>query len=257
MQLTLSSPQDHLTATEFVTSVTGLDRTKREIAALDALLSGHVPSHMRTFVDVTIAFSDVNAVGHTLTINVLPDYLSIGNDADLLRMPLSPLGAQKVCDAWGCVLPTTKLVTIIWNAASTKIVPQPWGPPYDASMMSTSRIVAHNVRVEGTLKKMNVTDRTKLTAGHKKDVVITKKLVTKPKQVAIFGWHKADGKPIQPLYLGHENTYLDYSHGIRLISRSCVLDGQADDLTRIMQDSVLFTGVSSEGPMPIVSQPPA
>ena len=26
-----------------------------------------------------------------------------------------------------------------------------------------------------------------------------------------------DGKPIQPLYTGHVNWYVDYSHGVRLV----------------------------------------
>ena len=59
----------------------------------------------------------------------------------------------------------------------------------------------------------------KLVAGHKKDVVITNKVFTKPGKVAIYGWHKPDGKPIQPLYTGHAESQVDYSHGIRLASR--------------------------------------
>ena len=243
-----------MTATDFVKSIAGLDRSKREDAALAALLAGHVPSYMRDFVDVTITFADSHDVGHKLVVRVLPDHLCIGTDADRLRIPLWPLTAQKVADAWNCVLPTTKLVTIIWNAAPSKVTPQPWGPPYDASMMSTDRIVQHNARVEATLKKLGI-DGTKLMAGHKKDVTITNQLIAKPKQVAIFGWIQANGKPIQPLYLGHEAQYCDYSHGIRVISRECVLDGQPDDLARILMDPQLCVGVSDEGPLKLVRQP--
>ncbi len=39
----------------------------------------------------------------------------------------------------------------------------------------------------------------KLIAGHKKDVVITNRLLTMPKRVAIYGWHRPNGSPIQPL----------------------------------------------------------
>jgi hypothetical protein len=91
--------------------------------------------------------------------------------------------------------------------------------------------------------------------GHKKDVVLTKQLAAKPKSVAIFGWHQANGKPIQPVYLGHENTYADYSHGIRMVSRECLLDDQPDDLGRVLMDANLCGVVSSEGPLPFIRQP--
>lgn len=252
--LTLATPDVPMTAADFVKSIAGLDRHKREDAAMAALLAGHVPSYMREFVDVSLSFADAAGTGHVLVVRALPDYLCIGTDADRLRMPLWPLTAQRVADAWNCLLPTTKLVTILWNAAPSKLPPQPWGPPYDASMMSTDRLVAHNARIEATIKKLGV-DATKLMGGHKKDVVLTAKLAKQPKQVAIFGWHQANGKPIQPLYLGHENTYADYSHGIRLVSRDCLLDDQPDDLARILQDSNLAQAVSSEGALPLVRQP--
>lgn len=254
LTLQLEVPETHMTATDFVKSLVGLDRHKREEAALLALLGGHVPSYMRSFVDVTVTFADSHALGHTLVVRALPDYLCIGTDSDRLRMPLWPLTAQKVADAWNCVLPTSKLVTILWNAAPSKLPPQPWGPPYDASMMSNERIVAHNTRVEATIKKLGV-DATKLMGGHKKDVVLTKQLAVKPKSVAIFGWHQPNGKPIQPVYLGHENTYADYSHGIRMISRECLLDEQPDDLGRILTDVNLCGAVSSEGVLPFIRQP--
>lgn len=243
-----------MTATAFVQSIDGADRFKREELALDALLAGHVPSYMRDFVPVTLAFADGAGKTHALVVNVLPDHLIIGTDDDRLRIPLFPLTAQKVADAWNCVLPTTKLVALIWNAAPSKVPPQPWGPPYDATMTSTDRIVAHNKRVEDTIERLGI-DATQLMSGHKKDVVLSKQLAVKTKSVAIFGWFQPNGKPIQPLYLGHENTYADYSHGIRMVSRECVLDSVPDDLGRILQDSVLSVGVSSEGALPLIRQP--
>lgn len=252
--LSLIVPEDPTTASGFVKSIAGLDRFKREDAVLAALLAGQVPSYMRTFVDINLAFTDASGNGHSLTVKVLPDHLTVGTDSDRLRVPLFPLTAQKVADAWNCVLPTPKLVTIIWNAATFRVPPQPWGPPYDSTMMSTDRIVAHNARIEETMVKLGI-DGTKLVSGHKKDVVLTKLLASKQKSVAIFGWYQTSGKPIQPLYLGHENTYADYSHGIRLLSRECVLDGTSDDLGRILMDSVLYTGVSGEGPLPFIRQP--
>jgi hypothetical protein len=58
----------------------------------------------------------------------------------------------------------------------------------------------------------------------------------KPGKVAIYGWHKPDGKPIQPLYAGHAAYYVDYSHGIRLVSRTVTLDGKERDLLELLAD---------------------
>lgn len=252
--LQLPVPEVPMTATSFVESIAGVDRFKREDMALDALLAGHVPSYMREFVPVTLTFADTTGKSHTLVINVLPDHLIVGTDDDRLRIPLFPLTAQKVADAWNCVLPTTKLVTLVWNAAPSKVPPQPWGPPYDATMTSTDRIVAHNKRVEDNIVRLGI-DATRLMSGHKKDVTLTNRLVTQPDRVAIFGWMQPNGRPIQPLSLVHEATYADYSHGIRLISRECLVDSQPDDLTRVLQDPKLSVSISDEGPLKLVRQP--
>jgi hypothetical protein len=57
--------------------------------------------------------------------------------------------------------------------------------------------------------------------------------------VAIYGWHKLDGKPIQPLYTGHVDWYVDYSHGIRLIHRTIWVNGKSMDYVDVMKDKVL------------------
>ncbi len=38
--------------------------------------------------------------------------------------------------------------------------------------------------------------------------------------LAIYGWHRENGVAIQPLTIVHKDTYVDYSHGIRLVSRA-------------------------------------
>lgn len=209
---------------------------------------------MRSFIPIDLTFADKQGSAHSLRLWVLPDYLTIGTLSDRLRVPLWPLTAQRIADAWNCVMPTTKMVTLLWHSTPNKLPPQPWGPPYDASMMSTDRIVKHNARIEQSIASRGI-DCSKLTVGHKKDIVLTNKLVIKPKQVAIFGWHMLNGKPIQPLYLGHENTYSDYSHSVRLISRICLLDDQQDDLVRLLRDPNLYTALSDEGPLQLVRQP--
>jgi hypothetical protein len=238
----LPVPELQIPGQQFITDNVKTDRFARDASARDLIIAGNIPSHMRSFCPVTTALPD----GRSLTLYVLPDYLCIGTDSDYVRVPMQPLNAQAVADALNCILPTTKIVDLIWSAAVNKLMPLPWGPPYDASMMSTSRISVHNSRISAQLAKSN-SDATALTAGHKKDVVITTKLVKQPKQVAIYGWTQLNGKPIQPLYLGHESSYADYSHGIRLLSRRCEIDGIEDDLFRVLSDPELCSSVSSEG----------
>ena len=56
---------------------------------------------------------------------------------------------------------------------------------------------------------------------------------TKQHRVAIYGWHTLDGKPIQPVYAGHVNWYVDYSHGIRLIAKKVKIDNTWVDYTAL------------------------
>jgi hypothetical protein len=74
----------------------------------------------------------------------------------------------------------------------------------------------HHLIVEGQRN-----GRRGLITGIKKDVVISDRVSrsAQPGRVAIYGWHKPDGKPIQPLYTGHINWWVDYSHGIRFVYR--------------------------------------
>ena len=65
--------------------------------------------------------------------------------------------------------------------------------------------------------------------------------------MAIYGWHQPDGKPIQPLYLGHVNTYVDYSHGIRLMSRRTWVDGERMQVADVFDDE-RFRGLLEDEP---------
>lgn len=51
------------------------------------------------------------------------------------------------------------------------------------------------------------------------------RLADKPHKVAIYGWHYPGGEPIQPLYAGHWDRYVDYSHGLRLVSDNLIIGG--------------------------------
>ena len=86
-----------------------------------------------------------------------------------------------------------------------------------------------------------------LVAGDKKDVVIAAKLSGTPGKVAIYGWHQANGKPIQPLYTGHADFYADYSHGIRLVQLTLGVNGVVKTVPEVLADAALCGLLSDEG----------
>ena len=56
-----------------------------------------------------------------------------------------------------------------------------------------------------------------------------------------------NGQPIQPLYVGHEITYMDYSHGLRLVRQAMIVDGQPRTVQEVLADPVLCVLLSDEG----------
>ena len=121
------------------------------------------------------------------------------------------------------------MVDDIYKAAKVKLEPVPMYAFRD----STPTMWHHHLIVEGQRK-----GRKGLIAGIQKDVVISGRISrdTRPERVAIYGWHKLDGKPIQPLYTGHIYWWVDYSQGIRLVYRKIKVDGKWMDYTDILKD---------------------
>jgi len=235
-------PLNTISGTDFGNSIMNVGPTQtREDLIFAQFLAGNVPDFLRNAISVT-----VTAGNDTLTYWVLPDVLSVGTNTDYLRTPLNPLTAKKVADLFGCVLPTRKMAHQIWQAATVKLNPNPNGAPYDATMMSTERMIFHNKKIQAALANKVPGE---LVTGHKKDVVISAGLLTHPKNVAIVGWWYPSGQMIQPLnYVSHDRYYKDYSHGIRLINRMVTINGQWYDIYDVLRNKTLATLISDEGP---------
>ena len=124
------------------------------------------------------------------------------------------------------------MVDDIYNAATVKLEPVPMYAFRD----STPTMWQHHLIIEGQRK-----GRSGLIAGIKKDVVISGKITRdgRADRVAIYGWHKLDGKPIQPLYTGHIYWWVDYSQGIRLVYRNIKVDGKWMDYIDVLKDKSL------------------
>lgn len=230
---------------DFVTEIRGLPFERREERIFEEIARGNVPGFLRRFVPVRI--EAVNTVGMTrrAVIYCLPDYLAVGSDADYVRLPMSPAIAQAIADRFDCILPTTKMVDLIYDQAAIQLEPSPFNPRR-IDMTSVDAFLKSHLRIE---EQLGGRASGRLVAGIKKDVVISPQLTDRPGRVAIYGWHKPDGQPIQPLYLGHTVNWVDYSHGVRLVSRRMLLDGEPISTTAVLADPRLCSLISDEGPI--------
>lgn len=219
--------------------------TERDRAITDEVLAGNVPGFLRDLTPVTI-WGSKNGQPVAVTICVTPGYLSVGNDRDYVQVPLGLTAAAHIASELGFYLPTPKMVDSIYEEAIVQVSPSPMKPT--SEMESTDYLVRHNKTVQSQL--MRVGGKPKyLTAGHKKDIVLTKRLTEKRGRVAIYGWHRTNGKPIQPLSTVHGAEYADYSHGVRLVSSTAYLNGKRVPLAKLMKDPDLARLLTTEGPM--------
>lgn len=232
-----------MTGSEFVRRYADAPRAERERAALECAKRGEHVAWPLAPVDLPRG-----------RILVARDYFAIGTPDDYVRMPLAGDVAQEVADALGLLLPTKLIVDLIWRAATTKLAPLPWGPPYDASMYSLARIAEHDARIA----KQRHAPLAGIVAGHKKDVVLTNLLEGRADRVAIYGWHRSDGTPIQgprPNATSHELAYSDYSHGIRFVAPTMTLDGEQVSVLDVLRDPARCALLSDEGPLRVLRYP--
>lgn len=232
-QIKLPKRSSTLGGTAFYQQAAAMNWQQRDSFAVQQALAGNIPSFLRNFLPIQLYYTD-SVTGKTVhaTCYVAPDYFSIGTDDDWARVPITPMAAQEIADSLHCFLSTRRLADLVYAQATVKLEPVPMYAFRD----STPTMWQHHLIIEGQRK-----GRKGLIAGIKKDVVISGRLQTesRPDRVAIYGWHRSDGRPIQQLYTGHVNWYVDYSHGIRLIYRRIRVNGTWMDYTDLLKDPLL------------------
>lgn len=225
--------ESFLTGSEFYKQAAAMKWAARDSFAINEILKGDVPAFLKRFRAVNISIIDSSS-GKTIhaTYYVAPDYLCLGTDDDWARINITPLAAQRIADSFQCFLPTRKMVDDIYKAATVKLEPVPMYAFRD----STPTMWQHHLIVEGQRK-----GRKGLIAGIQKDVVLSGKISrdNKPGRVAIYGWHKPSGQPIQPLYTGHIYWWVDYSQGIRLVYNKIKVEGKWMNYTIVLKDEKL------------------
>jgi phospholipase C len=248
-----------MTGTAFMQSVANVkSQIDRDNAALAEFFAGNIPDFLRNFVTVTVSMA-----GHTGKVFVAPDYLAIGTDADFVRIPLLPGNAQKVVSKFCCTLPTAKICDDIYASVATVRISPVSVPNFPG--VQNGEVIKSNAAIQAALAGQPGYKLGDLTTGPKKDIVLShflKRLDLKGKQigntrhkhqsddaVVIYGWHDPanKGKPIQDEFDGHDKTYEDYSHGIRLVSLQMILDGAPDTLFRVLKDPAVAALVYKAG----------
>jgi hypothetical protein len=235
-----------LTGSQFVRYVSGMNPQEREAAVLGEITKGNVPDFLRILVPVELQGERANGQKLTATIFVMPDYLAIGSNSDFLRIPMNLHTAVTVAEQFGFVLPTRKIVDAIYLQSKYHLAPQPL--PAGPQMRSTTYYWEHNEMIEDQMHVLGAWLGA-LVSGDKKDVVMSNRLVTCVGRIAIYGWHRAPGQPIQPLSTVHGANYEDYSHGIRLVSQWAVVDGKLESIRDLLQNPSTAKILSDEGPI--------
>lgn len=207
----------------------------RDAAAWAAFQSGNVPAWLRPNASSKAAWVPVEytRAGHRVRLRVAPDYFSVGVTAPV-RVPLDPQTAQRIADALGAMLPTPAMVDAIWEAAPAKLGVHSQSPGDGESRNGNRLVAAINAAVERDLAALG--NPSGLRAGHMKDIVVP----PNPGKVAIYGWHGNDPGVVQGYNpVSHNDNYMDYSHGTRLIDRQAVIDGVTRDLATALADPAL------------------
>jgi hypothetical protein len=140
--------------------------------------------------------------------DVMPDYLTI----DGLKVPVSPVVAERIAHHFGLSLPTGKMSKQIYEASTAKIPPKPIDPNSHA-ITSSKEIANFSDSYQKEMAKYKADDNT-IYGGGMKDLIVPE---GDPNFVHATGWYDTNGKPIQGFrQSNHGLDYADYSHGTRL-----------------------------------------
>ena len=237
-------PVDAPSGSKFQQQIAELPRDQREAVVLQEIIRGNVPEFLRRLKPIRVEAMDNAAARHIAVYFVMPDYLAIGTDDDFFRVPITPETATVIADQFDASLITAKVSDDVFAAAQVKLDPKPLTKDRDA----VATFWQHHQIIEGQLQGKS---RGLLVAGIKKDVVLTNRLKEKPHKVAIYGWHESHSQPIQSLYVGHVDWYVDYSHGVRLMSQQIIVDNRLLKVSDVLKDSQLCPLLSTEGPIDV------
>ena len=239
-----SRNKNAISGSEFARRTSGMTGAERQQAALAELRHGNIPEFLRNLKPVRMYYTPAGKAKINAVIWVMPDYLAIGSEEDFLRIPLDYETAITIVNEWGFTLPTRKIVDEIYKQSTCHLEPSPLPP--GPNMRSSEYYLKHRSKIK-TQRKNEGCALGELVSGHKKDVVITNLLNNKPGRIAIYGWHRKNGEPIQPLSTIHGKRYADYSHGIRLVYKTVWINEEPGSIFDVLQNKDLAPLLTYEG----------
>lgn len=213
-------PADAPGGTAIARELRGLGLEEREERIYAEVARGNIPSWLRPLRRVEVT-RDVDGRAREVAFWATSDYLSIGSDDDYFYVPLSPRTARRIADLAGASLPAPWMVDAIWTAARSRLVPIRIRPGEE---MWGMRYFERHSRLIRAQAKQHRARPGRLMAGHKLDVVVPPSGVdptaTSPgggADAALYGWHQADGTPLQPLHVVDAESRPHFSVGVRLV----------------------------------------
>ncbi len=253
------------------------DWVKREDAIAAQLVSGNIPDFLRSWIDIDLTYKD-STRSLSGKVQVLPDYLAVGTDDDFIHVPLDPVSAQFVADKFDAILPTARICHAIYRQAAEKnrinAIERDYWQPKDSlrrtakagrAQTSTAAYVEHSEAIQARIKSAGIS-LGELVAGHKKDVVISRRLLSDANKIAFHGFYDSKGYPHEPCYenpdrapkptcdkdtatLAHTRRFSDYSQGVRLVHAWMTVNGERKKVADVLADKDLSLLISNEGPI--------
>jgi hypothetical protein len=192
---------------------------RRERAMVDELLRGNMPDALLRWVTIDLSYTSPNGTAITGSVEVLPDYLAIGDDTDYVYVPLDQVSAQRVASGFGAVLPTSRICHAIYERTTNKLtmIPRTYPSPSGRVSNSTAAYLEHSLLIKAARASLPLGT---LVAGHKKDVALAAALhpkdcggLTDAQAIArcrqapdkshwlsYHGFYDANGWPMEPCY---------------------------------------------------------
>jgi hypothetical protein len=179
-----------------------------------------------------------NYQGRRAEIEVTTDALTILG----VRFDVTAEGAQRIADRLHAILPTPRILQLIWEQADVRLTPCTL--PSDAEMASTARMIEHSKCVD-----QRIAGRKGLIVNVGKHWVLTNRISEKRNLAANYGWFMKGRRPIQTVGTRHDTAHTDYSQVLRLVKPSMRVDGREVDIRQVGRSPELWGLVSDEGPL--------
>jgi hypothetical protein len=111
--------------TQFFALAKSYNWQQRDSLAMEWFMQGHVPDFFLRFAPIRVTMKDSNGHAFRLTYWVSPDYFVVGNNEDWVRVPITPMAAQRLLDTVHAILPTRKMVDDTYLQSTVKLAPLP------------------------------------------------------------------------------------------------------------------------------------